>query len=156
MINSGVGGEDTKEGLRRISRTLDAEHPDVLLLLEGVNNVKNDGASAVASDLRQMVNIAKNRGIDVFIATLTPISDGREALHEGTRAAINELNPKIIDLADDLNITAVDLNTAFGDDRELLGPDGFHPSNLGHRRMADEFYEAITDRLQKQLRSLTD
>jgi lysophospholipase L1-like esterase len=60
-------------------------------------------------------------------------------------------------LAVDLDIApAVDLNTAFGDDRELLGPDGFHPSNLGQRRIADEFYQAITGRLENSLTSLTD
>jgi lysophospholipase L1-like esterase len=159
VVNRGVGGEDTQEGLRRIGGTIDSTNPQAILIFEGINGLTRDGESAVASDLRQMVSIAKGRGLEVFIATLTPISDSRERLHGGTRARIERLNPKIKQLAIDMGIApAIDLYTAFGDDRDLLGPDGFHPSNLGQQKIADEFFAAISERLQDPdvFQSLTD
>jgi lysophospholipase L1-like esterase len=149
VINGGVGGEDSREGLNRIRRAIDSTNPEAVLIFEGINGLTRDGESSVASDLRQMVSIAQGRGLHVFIATLTPISDSRERLHGGTRAKIERLNPKIKQIAIDMGIApAVDLFTAFGDDRDLLGPDGFHPSNLGQQKIAEEFFSAITTRLQ--------
>jgi lysophospholipase L1-like esterase len=149
VVNGGVGGEDSREGLNRIRSAIDGADPDAILIFEGINGLTRDGAGSVASDLRQMVSIAKGRGLEVFIATLTPISNSRENSHRGTRAEINRVNPLIKQLAVDMDVApAVDLFTAFGDDRELLGPDGFHPSNLGQQKIADEFFAAISERLQ--------
>ena len=38
VVNEGRGGEDTRGGARRLPAVLDAEKPEVLLLLEGINN----------------------------------------------------------------------------------------------------------------------
>ena len=38
VANEGKGGEDTQGGARRFPGLLDADNPEVLLLLEGINN----------------------------------------------------------------------------------------------------------------------
>ena len=39
VVNEGKGGEDTRGGARRLPGVLDADKPEVLLLLEGINNL---------------------------------------------------------------------------------------------------------------------
>jgi lysophospholipase L1-like esterase len=149
VINAGIGGEDTNEGLNRIRRVIDSTRPDVILIFEGVNGLQRFNDTGVAEHLRQMISISKGRGLEVFIATLTPISDSRERLRGGTRAKIDRVNVRIRRMADEMGVgPAVDLFEAFGDDRDLLGEDGFHPSRLGQQKIADEFFDAIAARLQ--------
>ncbi len=150
VINAGRGGETSAEGRSRLPGVLDAEHPDVLLLLEGINEIRDRSPDAIAGDLESMVREAQSRGVGVLIATLTPVSDSRENGRPGTRDAIDSVNRRIFDLAADTGIDPpVDLFSAFEGDRNLLGNDGLHPSEEGYQKMAEEFLEAIKTRFEQ-------
>src|SRR5687767_3844995 len=52
VVNQGVSGDDTRDGVRRLPSVLDSDRPEVLLLLMGVNTINALTTSAQASNLR--------------------------------------------------------------------------------------------------------
>ena len=124
--------------------------PEVLLLLEGVNDL-NGGTDAtlamVVSGLQSMVRMARGRGVVVFLGTLLPQRPG------GFRAfapdAIVPANDLIRDMARAEGAELVDLYQAFdGQVDTLIGGDGLHPNEAGYQQMAETFFAAIRARLE--------
>jgi lysophospholipase L1-like esterase len=149
VLNRGIGGERLDEGRERLPGVLAADRPDVLLLLEGVNNIRNVPTRELAGDLDEMVRDARRRNIDVLLATLLPVSDAREAGRPGTQRAIRDLNEEIAGIANKNGIGApVDLHTLFLQNPSLLGMDGLHPTPVGYTRMAEVFFAAIQERFE--------
>jgi hypothetical protein len=149
VINAGRGRERTDEGLLRLLSALPSMSPEVLLLLEGYNNVRDDGFERTAADLKHMAEFALSSNVDVLVATLTPVSPSKERLDRGTTTGHILLNGRILVFATELGIgPPVDLWEAFGNDRLLLGADGWHPSPAGYRRIADTFFDAIVEQYE--------
>jgi lysophospholipase L1-like esterase len=42
------------------------------------------------------------------------------------------------------NVYIVDIYSAFGNDRSMMGGDGLHPSTAGYQRMAQVFHQRIS------------
>ena len=144
IVNAGLGGENTMTGRDRLPGVLDTYRPEVLLLLEGINELDYLGATKVASDLEKMVALGLSRGADVLLATLTPVGNVRERQRPGTRAAVQELNAKIRQIAQNRNLgPVVDLFSVFKREPSLLGRDGLHPTAAGYQAISDAFLEAI-------------
>jgi lysophospholipase L1-like esterase len=158
VTDEGVGGErvtrisplDRSVGPERLPGVLNRDAPEVLLLLEGVNDL-NGGTevtvSQVVSGLRSMVVLAQRRGIVVFIGTLLPQRPG------GRRAfapdAIVPINNLIRGMALAERAELVDLYQAFdGHVDTLIGGDGLHPNEAGYQKMAETFFAAIRARLE--------
>jgi lysophospholipase L1-like esterase len=150
VANHGRGGETLAQGRQRLPGVLDDERPEVLLLLEGVNNIRNVDTDELAGDLDRMVRSARDRDIEVILAKLLPISDERESgSRRGTQQAIRDLNESIERIARRHNLGApVDLHAVFLADPSLLGRDGLHPTAAGYVRIAEEFFQAIMDRYE--------
>ena len=147
VTNEGKSGEKTTEGKERLPGVLERDRPEVLLLLEGVNAVRELTTSSQASALQHMIRDAKRRGVDVIIATLMPISEQREKDKPGTLEMILELNEEIFELADDFNLgPPVDLFALFQANPHLLGVDGLHPTAEGQTRIAEAFRDEIVRR----------
>ena len=90
---------------------------------------------------------AQGLGVDVVLATLTPVTDAREASDPGTRAALLALNAQIRLTAAQLGLgDVVDLYAALNGVPGVIGADGFHPTATGYRRMAELFFAEIVSR----------
>jgi lysophospholipase L1-like esterase len=149
VVNAGRGRERTNEGLLRLLNKLPSESPEVLLLLEGYNNILRDGFEQTADDLKHMADFARRSNVDVLVATLTPVSPSKERLDPGTTTGHILLNGRILLFTTELHIgPPVDLWQAFGNDRLLLGADGWHPSPAGYRTIAETFLDAIVRRYE--------
>jgi lysophospholipase L1-like esterase len=147
--NAGVGGETTGSGRRRLPEVLDRFQPEVLLLLEGSNDLGVRSAQEVVDNLRTMVSLAQGRGVAVLIATLTPLSAARERESPGITARLQEVNVGISRIAAELGLgRAVDLFSVFSANPSYLSADGKHPTELGHSAIAETFYRAILDRFE--------
>jgi lysophospholipase L1-like esterase len=150
--NRGFGGEQTVSGSDRIKAALDEVHPDVVLLEEGVNDLSGGDPSAVApmiEALTDMVNKARVRGAQVFIATLTPARPGTQ---RGDRPApmIPEANTQIRLLAQREHITLVDPYAGLGGNPDpYIDFDGLHPTESGYRKIAETFFDAINATLRQ-------
>jgi acyl-CoA thioesterase-1 len=148
VLNRGVGGERLAMGKQRLPDVLDNDKPEVLLLLEGINNLRNVDTEVLTADMRSMIRTAQRRGAVVLVAELLPISDAREAgSRRGTQAAIRAFNEEIRRLSLEHGLgEAVDLYTPFVENPSLLGMDGLHPTEAGYVRIAEIFFAAIRER----------
>jgi lysophospholipase L1-like esterase len=74
VINAGVPGEVSADGLARLPALLDETRPKLLILCHGGNDfLRKLGEAEVAANLRAMVKLAQDRGIGVLlIATPKP------------------------------------------------------------------------------------
>jgi lysophospholipase L1-like esterase len=68
VINAGVPGEMTAEGLVRLPQLLDRYRPALLILCHGGNDlVRRTGEEQAANNLRAMIRLARERGVDVVL-----------------------------------------------------------------------------------------
>jgi lysophospholipase L1-like esterase len=150
--DEGLGGEIVANGVVRLSVVLSGQPAGgAMLLLEGANDLNQFGAAgvdAIIAGLQQMIRMARNRSMLVFVATLTPQRvGGRTALHPELVVPLNE---QIRLLAAREGVFPVDLYQAFGGvaDTTLISSDGLHPTTAGNQKIAETFYDAIRARLE--------
>lgn len=68
VVNAGIPGEISAEGLERLPGMLDEVQPRLLILCHGGNDfLRNLGEQQVADNLRAMVRMARERGIAVVL-----------------------------------------------------------------------------------------
>lgn len=68
VINAGVPGETTNAGLTRLERALGEVQPDLLILIEGGNDIlQNLNLAETKSNLAAMIESAKSRDIAVIL-----------------------------------------------------------------------------------------
>jgi lysophospholipase L1-like esterase len=148
VLNRGLAGERLARGRDRLPGVLDQDQPEVLLLLEGINNLRNVETDELADDMDAMIRSARRRGVVVLVAELLPISDQREAgSRRGTQAAIRAFNEQIRRLSHEFGLgDPVDLHTPFVENPSLLGADGLHPTEAGYVRIAEIFFAATKER----------
>lgn len=134
VIGSGVPGEQTADGLRRLEYVLDEHQPRILLLCLGGNDMlRKVDAAVTESNLRQMVSVARARGVSVVL-----IGVPKPALFGGSAEFYERI-------AEDFGLPLENevLNDVLKDNR--LKSDPIHPNAQGYRRMA----EAIAELLRK-------
>jgi lysophospholipase L1-like esterase len=143
----------------RLTAALLAGQPEVLMLLEGFNDINlalldrptDDDTpisiAPIADNLFSMALNAQERGVEVLLATLTPVTDAREESAPGTRGAITALNAEIRSIAAQLGLGGVvDLYAALDGIPGLIGADGFHPTVSGYRQMAEIYFTEVVSR----------
>lgn len=150
VFNYGVGGEKVIASRNRFFSALTVTRPDVLLLMEGANDIPGgaDGAaSSAANEIRIWVAEAKARGIRVFLATPTP---GRPGGSRTIQAVLLEdYAGRMRRVADQEAVTLVDIYALILPDvQRYIGVDGLHPNELGYARIADLFFQAIQGALE--------
>ena len=68
VINAGVPGEVTSQGLARLPEFLDKHQPALLILCHGGNDLlRRTGEKQAADNVRAMIRMANKRGIDVVL-----------------------------------------------------------------------------------------
>jgi acyl-CoA thioesterase-1 len=68
VVNSGVPGEVTSQGLSRLPEVLDREKPALMILCHGGNDLlRRLNQQQTTSNLRAMIRLARGRGIAVVI-----------------------------------------------------------------------------------------
>lgn len=148
VFNRGLSGERTDRAFQRLIAVLDADRPQVMLLLEGVNAINALSTSVQTAALRAMILEAQSRGIDVIIATVMPALPTWRSYQPGVTAPkIQELNAQIFMLAAQYNLGfPVDLYGLFQARPDLIGSDGLHPTVEGQTEIARAFRDEILRR----------
>jgi len=68
VVNAGVPGETTAEGMARLPATLETYHPALMILCLGGNDfLRRLDERAAADNLREMVRQARSRGVEVVL-----------------------------------------------------------------------------------------
>jgi lysophospholipase L1-like esterase len=143
VINAGRGGERATEGLARLPRLLAREHPDVLLLMEGTNDLVDyqHGVSVSIDALTKMVDMAHASHIRTLVATLPPQRVGARRAWAGQMVPV--FNARLRRVAIEKGWRLVNVDFAFDNLTTLLGSDGLHPTAAGYHRIAQTFFDAI-------------
>jgi len=153
VVNVAVGGELATTGVTRLPGQLAAVRPQIVLLMEGANDLNgSDGATgtiAAADAVRKMVTLSQAAGAVVFLANLPPQRPG------GRNAAgapfVAGYNDRLRSIAIATGAHFVDVWTAFGGPAaspDLVGPDGLHLTEAGYHKVGDSFFEAIKAQLE--------
>jgi lysophospholipase L1-like esterase len=151
VINEGIGGEVTSDGLARFESVLAAHPARYLMIMEGTNDVifLEISMDTTAFNLEVMAVKCLDFGAFPLLATIIPRNDWRWALPL-YRNRIFDLNTKIRSLAEKIKIPLVDQFNAFynypkadGGWTSLLLPDGVHPNEKGFYFMADTWLAEI-------------
>lgn len=150
MINEGKGGEKIVDGVGRAQSALNANRPEVALILDGYNDLSTGGEAAIdpaIAALNDIVKDARFRGARVFIATLTPpIPNSNRGIGNTTIARFNE---RLKAMARGENAVLVDLYAAMAPDAARYNSaDGRHLSIEGYRKVAETFFAAIQAELE--------
>lgn len=130
VINAGISGETSAGGRARFSEVLDETAPDMVILLEGGNDIlRNRNKDALKTDLAAMIREAQGRQIPVV---LVAVPDKRLFL-----SAL----PLYSELAQEFSLPLLDdtLPKLLSD--SAMKSDNVHLNDAGYRVLADAIYE---------------
>jgi lysophospholipase L1-like esterase len=151
--NQGQVGEQTGDARRRLSGVIAGNGYDVLLLMDGANDlIEGDGRKVgpAIGNMQFMVRDAKSRGMKVFVGNLPPQDPLACCPRRGSGAGlVGQYNDGLRSMASAEGVTLVDVNSAFnGDTKTLIDFDGLHPTAAGYQKIADTFLKSITETLE--------
>jgi len=150
VLNRGVNGERSDQIAARFDRDVLAHHPQVVVIIAGVNDVyQGRSVASVTARLRDMYDRAKAARIGVVAGSIVPYNTATPEQN----AAMHAINDWIrAEAARDMNLTFVDTRKAAArpDNIDLLAssPDGLHPDENGYHRMADALAPAIAGKIK--------
>ena len=173
VVNAGRPGEKTIGGAKRIGAQIDSVRPDVVLIMEGSNDVESldFDLSATSAALDDMIDEARSRGSEAMIATLPPVRPANPGL-ERSSENIPDLNMAIRSIAFSNGVGLVDIFAAmvagacpssavsgfpglrgptFHLSFPCIGVDHVHPTPEGYEVMADAFLDAIVNQYDIQV-----
>lgn len=134
VINAGVSGETTGEGLKRLPDVLDETQPDLMILLEGGNDIlRNQDRAATRRHLAAMIELARARQIDVVLVGVP-----EKKLFSDTA----DLYPALAERYD--LVFADDIVATLLRDPQLKS-DAVHFNAEGYRRLAAHLHDLLRD-----------
>jgi lysophospholipase L1-like esterase len=147
VINEGLGGERATESLPRLASALDRHRPQVLLLLNGYNDLLHDGEDAandIGEAIRDSIREARGSGVQhVLVSTLPPSRPGKRQI---ATSAIEETNRFIRQVTSAEGAILVDPYPAFlGQEQQLVSDDGLHLTPAGNRVLAEMFFARMIE-----------
>lgn len=144
VANYGVGGEKAINARDRFIAGLNREQPQVVIILDGFNDIPGgaDGAaSSAANEVRIMASEATRRGMSVFIGTPTPGKPGSRQINP---FLLVDYKGRMERVAAQEGATLIDFYTLMLPGvNQYIGVDGLHPNELGYTKMADIVFQAI-------------
>lgn len=135
VINAGVPGEISRDGLKRLQPLLDEHQPDLLILIHGGNDIlRRIPAQQTADNIRQMIAEARQRNTHVIMMGVP--QPGLFLMSSAEMYQQIAENQKI----------ATDLETL----PEILADPGLksdrvHPNEEGYRIMAENIYRLLQE-----------
>jgi lysophospholipase L1-like esterase len=158
VSNQGLPGENARDRdtQSRFSSVLRTGGFDVVLLMEGSNDLGGGFASAAIASLRSMVRDAKSRGVKPFIATVPPMDGISCCPRRGSAAPlVPGFNDQIRGIASDEGIPLVDVYAALSPSvSQYIGADGLHPNDAGYAKIGETFFDAVKASLEASATSL--
>ncbi len=135
VINAGIPGEISQDGLRRLPSLLDEYQPELLVLIHGGNDILRKISQQHTSDnLKQMIKLANLRNIKIVMLGVPKpnlfILDSAEIYQQ---------------IAEEHNIP-IDLETLpdILSDNQLKS-DTVHPNNVGYQIMAENIFKLLVE-----------
>ncbi len=146
VFNAGVDGETSADGVGRIDNSIQAQNPDVILIMEGTNDIVNViDIDVTAFNLRRMVQRSYEEKPDIipFLAQIPPRLDpGPDGFDGPGNGRIDDLNEMIEEIGDEEGADVADMNTPIDGHPELMS-NPLHPSAAGYDVMGQTWYDVV-------------
>ncbi len=143
ILNQGVGGETTKDGLSRVNEVLDA-HPAIVVLELGANDgLRGLPPAGTAANLSTMIQEFQRAHVRVLLAGIQmPPNLGLQY--------VQQYDAIFPDLAARYKVALIPwlLQGVYGVEG-LMSPDYIHPNGRGYVRVAETVFEALKPMLKK-------
>jgi lysophospholipase L1-like esterase len=152
-LNRGIAGQTSAQMLVRFHQDVVALKPKVVVIQAGVNDLLVATEGVIADNYMSMMDIAKNNGIRVVLASVTPVCDCYTK-QTGLRpqGKIISLNGWIRDFAAGTGAVYLNYYAALADGRNFkkeLTDDGLLPNAAAYALMAPLAEKAIAEALAK-------
>lgn len=134
VVNAGVSGETTAGGRQRLPSALDSHAPDLLILMEGGNDIlRSRKPQTIRANLAAMIEMARAVGVQVV---LVGVPD--RMLFASSASLYGEL-------AEQYQLPLIDgpLASLLRDDDYKSDP--IHLNARGYRRLAEELHRALVE-----------
>lgn len=134
VVNEGISGETTTQGLKRLPSVLEKHNPKLVILLEGGNDVlRNVKPPLIEANLKKMIQMIHQSGADVLL------------LGVPEKKLFSSSLPLYSDLADELQLPLDDSIIASLMRRPSMKSDYVHFNASGYRELAEAVYELMLD-----------
>jgi acyl-CoA thioesterase-1 len=132
VINAGINGEVSIEGLKRLEDLLDQHQPQLLLICHGANDMlQKRNLQKMSSNLEAMIKLAQDRKIQVLLIAvpktnllLTPLKQYQEVATKMNVPLENDLISDVLS-------------------KPSQHSDIIHPNALGYQKMAEKIYQDL-------------
>ncbi len=133
IINAGVSGDTTANGLARFDWSVTSADPDILLVALGANDfLQGQPPATLKRNLSAIIERAQAADIEVILVGLSPRSDD---VSEGSAGSYASIYPE---LAEAYGIALFpDMLAGVWDTPDLLQADGLHPTADGIDKVAE-------------------
>ncbi|RBW45044.1 arylesterase [Psychromonas sp. B3M02] len=134
VINAGVNGETSQQGLKRLPKLLDQYQPQLLILCHGGNDIlQNRNLDKMQDNLAQMIEMAQDRGIEVVLLSVPEASIFLPDIEQYQTLAKEYQIPLGNDIMRDVL------------KKPALHSDTVHPNAQGYRLIAQGVYDLLTE-----------
>jgi len=135
VINAGVSGEITDDGLIRLRKELETLQPDLIILLEGGNDIlRNIPFDEIKSNLSEMITLAEKDNIPVIL-----IGVPKKNLFSDSASFYLELAQQH-QIIFDGEIIGDLIRT------RSMKSDSVHFNQKGYRKLAENIYQLLLDK----------
>jgi lysophospholipase L1-like esterase len=132
VINEGISGELSTEGLNRLEALLDLHKPSLLLLCHGANDMlKKRNLDTMAKNLEAMITLAQQRDIEVLLIAVPNATIFLKPLEQYQQVAEKMKVPLENHLIADIL------------SQPSLHSDIIHPNALGYQTMAEKIHQDL-------------
>lgn len=146
VINAGIDGETSTDGLARLQNIL-SQHSNVVVIGFGMNDWrKGVDKETFGKNLRTMIDMLENNGVHVVLMTIIPDYQG---FRKGTSAEISEYNAVMYNIAEEKRVRIADGNALWKHEIKPvwigLG-DQIHPNRKGHELICKALMRVVPRR----------
>ena len=134
VINAGISGELSEEGLKRLPALLDKHQPDLMILCHGGNDIlRKKDLNQMGANVREMIRLAKDRNIPVVMLGVP-----RPAIFLSSLEIYQEI-------AESTGVLFIeDLIPDVLSDNSLKS-DTVHPNKDGYQKIAEDIFSVLQD-----------
>ena len=135
VINAGVSGETSSEGLLRLPQLLEDKNIKLMILFLGANDVlQRLPMENIKTNLKTMIHMAKEKQIEVLLISVPNLG----LFGPSDLSLYSEIsNEENVPLLSNMYVEILE--------QPSLKSDQVHPNALGYKRMAEKIYEKLKE-----------
>ena len=163
-VNAGVSGNSTTKALKRMSKDVLQQNPDIVVIFFGTNDLRVDAPKVhvtvadYTENLNMMIRMCDYQNIKPVLCTLPPINEDQFfTRHDienfessgGLQKMIRMYRYAALKVARANDVPIVDLNQLLEGEEKWLSSDGVHPSENGTAIIAKHIAKAVSPLLKE-------